>query len=190
MKKLTVLVDMDDTIEQLLAAWVRLANRRFGADVQIEQIADWDVSKAFENATHDEVYALLQEPALYEQVEPIEDAPQYLKRLIDDGHDVYIVTSSPYQVMHVKVETILKRYFPYIDWEHVILTYNKSLIRGDVLVDDGVHNLVGFPGARILFSAPHNRAFDADAAGMLRVDTWPQAYAAICLLSEGNETSE
>ena len=40
MKLLTILVDMDDTIEHLLKAWVEYLNERHGTTVKHEDITD------------------------------------------------------------------------------------------------------------------------------------------------------
>ena len=48
------------------------------------------------------------------------------------------------------------------------------MIRGDVLIDDGIHNLEGGAYKKIMFTAPHNRNYDAEAHGMIRVDNWEE----------------
>lgn len=174
-----ILVDMDDTIENLTEAWINYANKRFGTAVNAADITTWDPSEAFLSVSHEEMYALLLEDELYETVEPFEGAALYLQKLISDGHEVFIVTNSPYQVMKAKMEKVLFRHFPFIDWKHVIITGNKPIIKGDVLIDDGVHNLLGGNYAKLLFSAPHNRSFDAEGNGMIRVNCWKEVYKAV-----------
>ena len=171
-----ILVDMDDTIENLTEAWVNYANKQFGTAVNAADVTTWDPSEAFSSVSHEEMYALLLEDELYETVEPFEDAAHYLQKLIADGHEVFIVTNSPYQVMEAKMEKVLFRHFPFIDWKHVIITGSKPLIKGDVLVDDGVHNLLGGDYSKLLFTAPHNRSSDAEGNGMVRVDSWKMIY--------------
>lgn len=174
-----ILVDMDDTIENLTETWINYANKRFGTAVNAADITTWDPSEAFPSVSHEEMYALLLEDELYETVEPFEGAAYYLQKLISDGHEVFIVTNSPYQVMKAKMEQVLFRHFPFIDWKHVIITGSKPLIKGDVLIDDGVHNLLGGDYAKLLFTAPHNRSFDAEGNGMVRVNCWEEAYNAV-----------
>lgn len=174
-----ILVDMDDTIENLTEAWINYANRRFGTAVNAADVTAWDPSEAFPSVSHEEMYALLLEDELYETVEPFEGTAFYLQKLISDGHEVFIVTNSPYQVMKAKMEKILFRHFPFIGWKQVIITGSKQLIRGDVLIDDGVHNLQGGGYAKLLFTAPHNRSFDAEGNGMVRVDCWEKVYDVI-----------
>lgn len=171
-----ILVDMDDTIENLTEAWINYANKRFGTAVNAADVTTWDPSEAFPTVSHEEMYALLLEDELYETVKPFEDAAHYLQKLISDGHEVFIVTNSPYQVMKAKMEKVLFRHFPFIDWKHVIITGSKPLIKGDVLIDDGVHNLLGGDYAKLLFTAPHNRSFDAEGNGMVRVNCWEETY--------------
>ncbi|MBQ8787279.1 MAG: HAD hydrolase-like protein [Oscillospiraceae bacterium] len=171
-----ILVDMDDTIENLTEAWINYANKRFGTAVNAADVTTWDPSEAFPLVSHEEMYALLLEDELYETVKPLKGAVHYLQKLISDGHEVFIVTNSPYQVMKAKMENVLFRYFPFIDWKHVIITGNKPLIKGDVLIDDGVHNLQDGDYAKMLFTAPHNRDFDAERNGMVRVDGWKMIY--------------
>ena len=77
------------------------------------------------------------------------------------------------------MERVLFRYFPYLKWENVIIASRKQMIRGDILIDDGVHNLVGGDYIRILMNAPHNSDFDEKAYGMTRVYGWEEIYAMI-----------
>ena len=44
MKKLTILIDMDDTLEDLLGAWVSYLNTQYGTNVHKEDIRQWDIS--------------------------------------------------------------------------------------------------------------------------------------------------
>lgn len=66
----------------------------------------------------------------------------------------------------------------------MIITANKQMIRGDVLIDDGVHNLEGGSYKKILMTAPHNRNYDAEANGMIRVSNWTEIEKSIFDLAE------
>lgn len=120
---ITLLVDMDDTIENLLPAWAEWLNKKHGTSVNADDITGWDIQKFFPTLTKDEVYAPL-----------------------------------------------------FIPWWNVITIRNKQLINADILVDDGVHNLVGGSYKKILMTASHNKDFDASGNGMVRVNNWQEAY--------------
>ena len=47
MKALTVLIDMDDTLEDLCSEWVKYLNNKHGTSVKHSDITDWDMTKAF-----------------------------------------------------------------------------------------------------------------------------------------------
>ena len=102
---------------------------------------------------------------------------------MDAGHEVFIVTATPYESVTDKMTEVLFRYFPFLTWKQLIITSRKQLIRGDVLIDDGVHNLEGGDYVKILMTAPHNRNYDAEANGMIRVQTWAEIEEVIRRLS-------
>ena len=181
---MTILVDMDDTIEQLLKAWVRDVNEKYGRDVALEDVRSWDVSKAFPGLSFEQVYEIPTLPGFWKTVEPVPGAADVLKRLMDAGHEVLIVTATECEAVPEKMNELLFRYFPFLSWDQVIITRVKQRIRGDVLIDDGVHNLLGGDYVKILMTAPHNRDFDAEANGMIRVSGWEEIEKIVGELSK------
>lgn len=172
MRQLRILVDMDDTIEHLLLAWVSCLNERHGTTVNCDDIREWNISKAFPTITREQAYAPLEEDDFWKTVQPIEGAAEVLEWAIEEGHEVYIVTTSSYHALKSKMENVLFRHFPFISWENVIITSNKKIINGDMLVDDAPHNLENGPYLKVLMTAPHNIDYDAKRNGMIRVHTW------------------
>lgn len=185
-----ILIDMDDTLEHLSDAWVALLNKKYGFDVKREDIDNWDIASFFPGLDRKQVFEPLHTDDFWQTVEPFEDASDVLQQMIEDGHDIYIVTSSHYQGLKGKLENALFRFYPFISRKNVIVTYNKQMIRGDVLIDDGVHNLIGGDYYKILMDAPYNRAFDAENNGMIRVKDWKEVYEAIEVLKKMTEAKE
>lgn len=190
MRHLTILVDMDDTIENLAEAWVAYLNARHQTSTNLSDITDWDISRAFPSLTKEQVYAPLFEDAFWSWVKPMEGASETLQKLIADGHTVLIVTTSNYQTLAAKMEQVLFHYFPFLTWDDVIITSHKQLIKGDVLVDDGIHNLDGGDYFKILMTAPHNLCYDADKNGMYRVTSWSETYSVIQALACADSISK
>lgn len=176
---MTILVDMDDTIEKLLEAWVNRANEKYHRNVSLDEITDWNVSAPYSGISKEEIYGVIYEPGFWTGIKPIPGAPEALKHFMDEGHRVYIVTATEIEHVEEKMKHLLFRYFPFITWEQVIITSRKQLICGDVLIDDGIHNLEGGSYRKILFTAPHNRFYDAEANGMTRVHTWDEVVRII-----------
>lgn len=172
-----ILVDMDDTIEELLPAWCRWLNKYYGTNVSPDNVTDWEVAKFFPELTIEQVFSpLIDNSSFWKTVKPKPGAVKYLKKLATEGNEIYIVTASHYKNIAPKYEYIIEKYFPFIHWNHFIITCNKQLINGDVLIDDGPHNLENGSYNKILFTAPHNKSYDTYKNNMYRADCWKDVY--------------
>ena len=179
MKKLTILVDADGVLENFSETWVAYLNQKFGTHVSHDDVREWDMTKAFPMVDPQAVLSTELDPELYLGLQPISGAAEVLQRLLSEGHEIFIVTNTHYKIAIEKLEGTLLKYYPFLPWRQYIFTHKKQMIKGDVLVDDGIHNLVGGDYEKILFSAPYNRDFDAEANGLTRADTWEEVYTAI-----------
>ena len=176
---------MDDTIEGLLDAWLDWLNKAYGCSVQREDITCWDMRKAYPGVAPEKVYAPLELEEFWDTVKPIPGASEVLEKWIARGHAVYIVTSTPYTDIRPKAEKCLFKLFPFLSWSNVVILDHKQLLRGDVLIDDGLHNLEGGAYEKILVTAPYNRPYPARENGMLRVETWAEIEKAVEKLENG-----
>ena len=183
-RSLVVLIDMDDTITDLLGAWVEMLNIRHGTSVNPADVRQWDIAKSFPTLTSEQVFAPLLCDDLWYYVHPKDGAVETVERIMQDGHKVYIVTTSSYETLREKMDTVLFHYFPFLSWENVIITATEQIINGDVLIDDGVHNLAGGKYEKILVDAPHNRNINAESYGMVRVKSWDEIYKEICRIAK------
>ena len=179
----TILIDIDDTIENLCETWVDWLNKQYGTSVEYNKITKWDMSKFFPNLTKEQVYEPLYNPKLWDYVRPKQGAVKYVKKLIDEGYNVYLCTTTDYRNVRPKFESVIQKYFPYINWNQVIITSHKQMINADFLVDDGVHNLENGNYIKILVSAPHNANYDAESNDIYRANNWEEIYNLIHMLS-------
>jgi len=182
MKKLTILVDMDDVLENLVECWLAEIELRFGISIPIEDIKTWDIASFFPTLTKEQVFSPLSDDEFWDKLTPLLGASECLSILINDGHTVRIVTASYYETLPAKMKWLFKHY-PFLKWEDVIVAYDKKIINGDVLIDDGIHNLEGAPYKKILFSRPYNIDYDAESNGMVRVRSWIDIYREILKIS-------
>jgi len=183
MERLRILVDMDDTIENLSEAWVEYLNKEHGTSVKHRDITSWQMSDFFPELTAEQVYAPLYEEEFWKTVKPLKDAAKVLERLMNAGHEIYIVTASDYRTVKMKMENVLFRHFPFLNWSNVIVANDKQIIQGDVLIDDGVHNLENSKCVKFLMDAPHNRWYDEKANNMIRVLDWIVIEVYVSVLS-------
>ena len=64
-KRLTILIDMDDVLENLVECWVAALNRKHGTTVKPEDITNWLIGEFFPSLTKEELFALKKEIDIY-----------------------------------------------------------------------------------------------------------------------------
>lgn len=178
MKLLTILVDVDNVLEDLDTAWVNAVNAKYGTKVQPNKIVDWDIQRFFPTLSRTQVFSPLHTKELWESLLPLNGSQEYLKRLIDDRHKIVIVTSAHPDTISYKYK-FLSRHFPFLSFKDVIIASQKQLVLGDVLIDDAPHNLEGGSYKGILMNAYHNASYDAEANGFVRAKDWDAVYQII-----------
>ena len=161
--------DFDDVISNTLDVWVEQLNRTHNLQVKLDDINSWKLSDFFPTLSKAELYEPLNTPSFWDTVSIRPGAKELIQKLIADGHQIYIITSSYYETLPHKLNRCLFANFPYLTKENIIITYNKSLIKADILIDDGEHNLRDFAGIKVIFDMPHNQ--DCKIADF-RVTTW------------------
>ena len=111
---MVILVDMDDTIEQLLKAWLKRVNELWGRDVKPDDIREWNLAAAYPGLTREQVYGVADIPGCWKDGEPVPGAAEALKHFMDEGHEVYIVTATESEHVEGKMKNVLFRYFPFL----------------------------------------------------------------------------
>jgi len=102
----------------------------------------------------------------------IEDSKEIIEAL-NNKYEVFIVSAAmefKYS-LYEKFEW-LDEHFPFIPWKRRVFCGDKSIVNGDVLIDDHDFNLSVFAGRPIVFTAPHNVHYTEYE----RMDKWKDAY--------------
>ena len=178
MKRLTILIDADDVLDDLLPAWVAVLNRLSGQNLTPEDIDGWYIPQYYPTLPVETVYAVTDQPELWDTVGAVPGAVDGLKSLLDAGHQVRIVSASHYSSLRFKIPRLLEL-FPYLSWYNFIITSNKELVRGDIIVDDNPDNMMDPSKFNILFDRPHNRSCNEAGRGAVRVHDWDEVLLAI-----------
>lgn len=175
-----IYIDVDDTIEDLLFAWCTYLNTKYDLYIDPNDAKEWDVTKLFTTLTHKQIYGALYDDELWKSVKPIAGAPKYIKKLMDDGFDVYLATATHAAQFKIKLDEVIFKYFPFIHEDHIITIHNKQLLRGLVLVDDYVENLKNSDYYGILFESYYNKSTDlSNLENVYMVSSWKDCYKKI-----------
>lgn len=171
----TILIDMDGVIADWGGAYGESLDT-FGEEaVNIPRHKEQRSFNLNEGRTERErqiIAAVMVEPNFYTRLQPIPGAQQALKAMLKVGHDVRIVTSpwvSNPTCASDKLNWIVKHYGSH--WgARVVITADKTLVRGDFLVDDKPEVTGSQEPAweHIYFHQPYN----AELTGRRRITRW------------------
>lgn len=142
-----IILDMD----QVLARWAERVlewwNEDNGTSLTIEDIREWEIAPSLspDRRTGDYfVRSCMRYPEFYRDLDPVEGAIDGVRALMELGHDVYIGTAVPRSAPIAyagKLEWVRRR-MPFFPADRLIGIKHKHLLSGDVLFDDGVHNVL------------------------------------------------
>ena len=163
-----ICVDMDEVIADALGEHLLRYNRDFAeritrADLHGQWLWDF-VPPERQQALAD--YMMSEDFFAVLRVMP--HAQRVLERL--QGHfEIYIATAAMEVPSSFNAKFHwLKQHFPFIPASHIVFCGNKSILRGDYLIDDNPRQLRLFRGEGILFSSPAN----VNVTGFRRVHDW------------------
>lgn len=171
---LTIAVDVDETVADLLGEWLRRYNERSGDSLLPDDVTSWHVTAQVRPEWKDAFYEILMEPDLYRHVLPIQGARKAVQRLVDAGHHVIFASSCPAGTEVHKIAWLTR--YGFIDTpKKFVSAKDKSLVRADILIDDGPHNVESFVGKCYLVDQPHNATYPGIPSGVTRVRNIGQA---------------
>jgi len=159
-KPLTILVDVDDVVADLVPEWLSRYNFTYRDFVKPSDITTWEISDFAKQCSSDEFYEYLHDPELYRYVQPVSGAKDGIRAIRDRGHEVIFATSCCHIQMSPKFQWMIRHGFlKDRDEDHFIPIRKKHLLIADALIDDGVHNLEKVDGIKVVFDRPWNRSY-------------------------------
>lgn len=166
MKK-RLLLDMDGVIADVYAQYIRLEYNHSGVlytpDMFNGKLEAEIIPNCIKHVTSEGFFRTA--PVMEGSIEGV--------RLLNDRYQLYIVSSATeYPKSLPEKQAWLNEYFPFISWRQMVFCGDKSVVSGDIMVDDHPKNLDYFIGRRILFTQPHN--IFLDKPDYERVDHWAQ----------------
>lgn len=169
-----IAVDVDDTICNLQEVVVDLFNKRFGSHYTLENFTEYDIMNVLPTQDAIVMKDIYGESGLYNKVKPMPGAQDTLEKLINLGHQVYLVTAAIPKTYGEKV-TFIKRFFPYIDDSHIVAMKHKHMFRADIMIEDNLQALLaGQHYHRILVNRPWNQSSKDWVYGINRCNNWSE----------------
>lgn len=162
-------VDVDDVCCRLVEAWLARYNKDWSDDLSIGAITDWDFTRFVKPDCGKRIYDYLTN-FQYTDVKEVPGARAGVWKLRDAGHKVIFVTSgfSFSKVEWLYNHKFLLRGHDLLHAPDVIFANDKSVIKSDIVIDDGWHNIQDLSKS-VVFTRPWNTKYDA---GSHRANTW------------------
>lgn len=158
-----VLVDQDGCLTDHNTLFMERLNAENGTAHRYDEI----VAFHYPNLTPEEkarVFEYWNEHDLYDDYPPEPGALEALEEL--RKHHTVIAVSSPLPgSIQSKYSWLME--VAGFDRKDIVLATDKTLVKGNILIDDATHNLTTFPLKTLCFSRPWNRRWSGP-----RVDSW------------------
>ena len=168
----TIIIDMDDVLADASARILEIFNELNGTQITKEFFDNRDFYEFIYSNGHKSYRSRLFEPDFFGNLEVIPDAQEVVKEL-SEKHKVYVVSAATEFPNSLKEKyDWMSKYFPFISWKNFMLCGDKSIVKGDVMIDDHEKNLATFDGERLLFDAIHNKLLTQ----YHRVNNWQEIH--------------
>ena len=174
-----ICVDIDDILCNLVQAGLELYNSKSNKNIQPSDLTSYYLHKCLPSDEADAILEIFNGKEIFQHLKPVPDSQWGLETLINQGHQVFLATATPYHAFASKVDWVCK-YFPYVSYKNIICIKDKSILNCDVMIDDNLDNLTKNICERIVLDAPWNRDKNKDFVyDIYRAHNWKDIVKAI-----------
>ena len=181
---MVVACDIDNVLNNLQEAVTNLFNVRHNTKYTLNDFHNYNIENVLpfkEAMAMKDMYA---ETGIYNHVKPLVGSQDGLKKLIDYGHQVYLVADTISKIYDEKVQWV-KHFFPFVDESHIVAMKHKHLFKCDCMIEDNIHNLLtGMSYHRICMDYPWNRDTRDYVYDIHRCHNWNEIINIINKLNE------
>lgn len=159
-----VLVDMDGVIADVYTRFFELHENKYGNKLTIKDVTGIKEAQAFSDQLD-----WVNTPGFFRTVPVMPGSIEGLRKLNSKYEVIVVSMATEFPVCLTDKRLWLSEHYPFIGWKQMVFCGNKSLIKGDIMIDDHLKNLDDFVGETIMYNQPHNLL---EIASHRRVSTW------------------
>jgi len=187
-KKLTIYLDLDEVICKLLDKLCRIYNYKYDKNLKPNDIKTYSLSQYI----GEKGIEILKQPGFFRMLEPIEGAIETIKKLVNDGNEMFIISSPMNEYSVFEKYLWIRKHLPFFDIKNLILVGNKGdlLSRiGDgidsgILFDDCPEYISKFNGVSVVMDRAYNRELVVGVDCDYRVSGWDEFYGVVGSIDE------
>lgn len=170
-------IDIDNVIVNTTEAMLKYINERLPVNLSLTDIKEYSIEK-FVPAPFDWIVENgFRDKSFWKQVQMIPMAAKMIRRLYEEGHELYFVTSSLPENLRKKIKHLTRNTglpIEYVD-AHVVNIQRKQLLKLDVLIDDCYDNIIGGDYFGICYKYPWNWN-RGEHSNIKFAENWQQIY--------------
>lgn len=173
-----ILIDVDGVLADTHTEWMRRYNADYNDNLKSSDVTRWGTHEFVKPECGTKIYDYLWDETLYDGVFPIKGSQSGVDALRKMGHRCVFVTSG---IQPAKIKWLYR--FGFLTskiWQSdpdVAIVNDKSLIEGDLLIDDRDKNVDDFihtfNADAILFNQPWNQEYNK----VYRANNWNDVLA-------------
>jgi 5'-nucleotidase len=160
-----LIIDMDGVMANVYQQFISFEEKETGTLINIADLKGKEEYQAFKNGRKH-----VNTKGFFINAPVMIGAIQAVKSL-NEKYEVFIVSAAmEFPGSLAEKYDWLKQHFSFITWQQIVFCGSKTVIQGDIMIDDHFKNLDNFKGQTILFTQPHNDGHDN--RGHKRVNSW------------------
>lgn len=176
-RKMIIGVDIDNCIISTTEAVLEQHYADTGERLTLDDITSYYIENHVSEEYRDDFHLIFLKKEMWKRAKVIPNCVEVIKRLHNQGHQIYFVTSTEAKNV-AKKSSFLQRTFPFLDIrKRLITTHCKQMIKCDLLIDDCIDNILNADYVSILLDYPWNSTAifdDAEYDNIYRVFNWTQ----------------
>lgn len=168
-----IFIDIDDTITNFAEILLKRLNKKYKTNYNVKDITYWN----WVTERYNEPWEVIGK-SFWEEVEVNIEAKNFIKKRLEKNDEIYLVSATFIDNnLPIKIEKTIEKLDNLIDKNHIIITNNKTFLCGDIMIDDGVHNLINnHCKINICFAQPWNWSITTNSQreyfDIIRTNEW------------------
>ena len=175
-----IAVDMDCVLNNLMNKTLEIYNAQSGKNIQMSDLTSYNFYDCLNKKDAEGIVKLFKNKAMWDSLTPIEGSREGLRKLVEMGHRVYIVTATVSENWPWKIAWI-KKYFPFFNTDNIVRMMDKSLFKCDIMIEDYYEQLINNRLChKICLDYPWNRDENKDFVyDVHRCKNWKEILEAV-----------
>lgn len=154
-----LIIDCDDVLRDFVSGVIKTYNEQNKTNKTLEDITDWEITKNLTQIENFYDFVMKNQTEILLFSEPLPNAKETMQKFKEDGHKITIATHQFYGTEGQTLGWLYKNNIPY---DNLCFIKDKYLLRGDVMIDDKLSNLMKFaihnrPSLSVVVDKPWNK---------------------------------